>query len=350
MPGGIKTTDRVDPNKHVEVQKPPAVPPPGPGRFDAEGLEKTEGAKKPIEDIGTAGRRRLAEEAINKEWRKRGGPNEIGQLGKPLDEVLDNGDGTFTRRFEFGALRTMGGQMDEVLLDEGTICDIDVAAIWCFGTDDPGGSDEPYLIITAVSPAGAFDDRGNIVKTWKSQTFEGVEPGVFATDLPAFRDLPVGPRGISLKLVLMEHEHGDEEDLRKKIEEKGKKLADEIMDAAALLGGLNVDDQMKKQAMDSEILSTLGDISVDLLVGFLKDDKIDEKTWQLPGALLKQWADDPEAYKNSAVDHENMPAHVKTNFPREGIHDMHWLFSGGGGSYKVFLRVTPKNYLIGPKK
>lgn len=142
----------------------------------------------------------------------------------------------------------------------------------------------------------------------------------------------------------MEHEHGDEEDLRRKIDEKGQKLANELIDAAAMLGGLGINEQMKEQAMDSEILSTLGDLSVDLLANLLKNDKIDEKTRQLPGSLLKQWAEDPEAYKNSAVVHENMPAHVKTNFPREGIHDMHWLFSGGGGAYKVFLRVTPRKF------
>jgi len=58
----------------------------------------------------------------------------------------------------------------------------------------------------------------------------------------------------------------------------------------------------------------------------------------------KIWADDVNAYNDSGVDY-NDPAMalVRTNYPRDSVNDMSWLFSGGGGSYKVFLRVTPRH-------
>ena len=142
----------------------------------------------------------------------------------------------------------------------------------------------------------------------------------------------------------MEHEHGSEEELRRRIEEKGNALAREILDAAAALAGLNLDEQTREQVLDNDILDTLGDISVDTLTALLQDDKVDEKTWLLPAHTLKTWADIMDAYVNSHVIYPNgeIPAHIKTNFPYEGIFDRTLLFSGGGGSYKVYLRVTPR--------
>lgn len=299
--------------------------------------------------------KRNAENRIDKEYVKRGGPSNIGLLGTPLEEVQDHGNGTYSRRFEFGKLSTR--DMDPVVTEEVYVADIDIAAIRCFGTEDPGGlfkpaEDEPYLIITAVAPANAFlaGYQANVVKTWRSQTFSGIRAGeVFATDISVFRNILIGPHGISLKLLLMEHEHGSEEDLRRRIEEKGAALAREIIDAAAILAGLNLDEQTREQALDSDILDTLGDISVDTLTALLQDDKVDEKTWLVPGATLKTWADDGGAYQRSHVVYPNgeIPPYIKTNFPYEGIFDRTMLFSGGGGSYKVYLRVTPKIIRVG---
>jgi hypothetical protein len=336
MVGGIKGSDRTGMGKHVVLPNPK-------GGFRPGGTTQGPGKGNPFKIVKEAMERRKAEEEIERKWLKLGGPTDIGLLGNPVGEVRDLGNGHYTRDFEMGALH-IRSDVPRRLPIEYYKADIDVAGIRCFGTDDPSGEDEPYLIITAVSPAGAFLG-GNVVRTWRSQRFEDVTQGmVFGTDLAAFNDLPIGPKGLYLKLALMDHEHGDEEELRKQIEEKGSKLAREIMDAAALVAGLDIDDAVSDQALDSEILSTLGDISVGLLTGILKDDKIDEKTWWIPGDLLKTWADDVNAYNDSGVDH-NDPAMavVKTNFPRDALHDMSWLFSGGGGSYKVFLRVTPRH-------
>jgi hypothetical protein len=298
--------------------------------------------------------KRNAQNIIDKEYVRRGGATRIGLLGPPLREVKDLGNGDYSQDFHFGNITTqgLGGRVKM----EACIVDIDIAAIKCFGTEDPGGlfkkaEDEPYLIITAIAPANAFVPgyQSNVVRTWRSQTFGSIEKGeIFGTEIPVFRGLLFGPHGISLKLLLMEHEHGSEEDLRRRIEEKGGALAREILDAAAALAGLNLDEQTREQALDNDILDTLGDISVDTLTALLQDDKIDEKTWLIPADTLKLWADNMQAYDNSHVIYPNgeIPPHIKTNFPYEGIFDRTMLFSGGGGSYKVYLRVTPRIFTV----
>jgi hypothetical protein len=237
--------------------------------------------------------------------------------------------------------------------------DIFIAAVRCFGTEDPGGpfsggegEDEPYLIITTINPAHIWLDGqvGNIVKTWRSPIFEGVDSSpakrIFATELEVFRDLFIGPYGVSLKIALFDHEHGDPDDLRAKIEEKGRALAREVVQAAGALAGINVDEALADQQMDSAMGRFIQDITFDTLTDLLKDDKIgNEKTWRLPGTMLKEWVDTGFT-KDSDVQSADVPSHIKFNFPRENLSDPAWLFEGGGGSYKVFLRVIPKK--IGP--
>jgi hypothetical protein len=221
-----------------------------------------------------------------------------------------------------------------------------LSGIRCFGTDDPSGEDEPYLIVTSVTPGDAFLGRNpkTVVKVWKSQTFEdpGVEAGqVFAENQLVFQDLFIGPYGVMLKVLLMEHEHGDEEKLRKEIADKGDKLAREVIDAAAVLAQIPIDQAIEDQVLNNEVLRTLGDLSVDLITNLLKDDKLGEKDWIVNGSMLKDWVD--QGLTESAfVNYRFAPP--ETNFPREDGPDK--LFSGGGSSYKVYLRIIPKKVII----
>jgi hypothetical protein len=300
------------------------------------------GALQPLHD---------AEKAIAAEYRRRGENTLYSALGARTGEIRQLSDGKHTQKFEFGSV-THTQNIDVPLCESVYAVDIFIAAVKCFGSEDEGGPfgggegvDEPYLIITTINPTHAFLDGqvGNVVKTWRSQTFEHIEKGtIFGQEQEVFRNLIIGRHGVSLKIVLMEHEHGDEEKLRQKIEEKGRALAKEVVDAAAALAGVSMDEAVSDQALDSEILRTLGDISVDLITDLLKDDKIDEKTWRLDGKMLKDWVDH-NLTETSEVQYPSseLPSHIKTNFPRENVFDQTWLFSGGGGSYKVYLRVIP---------
>lgn len=282
------------------------------------------------------------------EYRRRGDNSLNSALGAPVSGITQSADGTFSRNFQFGSITTRS--IDIPRTETQYAVDIFIAAVKCFGSEDPGGpfsggegEDEPYLIITTINPAHAWLDQqeGNIVKTWRSQIFEGIEKGeIFAQEQEVFKNLAIGRHGVSLKIALFDHEHGDPDDLRKKIEEKGRALAQEIMQVAAALAGVNIDEALADQTMNSEVGKLIQDITFDTLTDLLKDDKIDEKTWRLDGTMLKDWVD-TSFTERSDVQTGDLPSHIKFNFPRENINDPSWLFSGGGGSYKVYLRVIP---------
>jgi hypothetical protein len=285
------------------------------------------------------------------EYRRRGDKTSIGALGAPVSQVFQTPDRTYKRDYQFGSI-SKPLSIDVPRTEIQYFADIFIAAVKCFGTEDPGGifsggegEDEPYLIITTINPSHVWLDQatGNIVKTWKSQIFEDVTKGeIFCQEQEVFKNLAIGRHGISLKIALLDHEHGDAEELRQKVEEKGRQLAQEALSAASALAGVNTDEALSEQAMNSEIGKLIQDITFDAITDILKDDKIDEKTWRLDGTMLKDWVDTGFTV-NSDVPYppEELPSHIKTNFPRENIFDTTWLFSGGGGSYKVYLRVIP---------
>lgn len=272
-------------------------------------------------------------------------------LGAQVGPLLRSAGG-YIQKFEFGRIEINNTDIPEPYTCPAYYAvDISIAAVKCFGSEDPGGifdggegEDEPYIIATIINPAGAFCDApGNISMTWRSPTFQNIEKGdIFCQNQLMFRDITIGRHGVYLKIALLDHEHGSEEDVRNKIEEQAAKAAKGIQDIASSLLGVNIDDALSDQALDNGIVDTLGDISLDLLTNILKDDKIDEKTWLLPSDLLKNWVDQG-TYTTSGVNYPEteLPPHIDTNFPCENVFDKTWLFSGGGGSYKIYLLVTP---------
>ena len=152
----------------------------------------------------------------------------------------------------------------------------------------------------------------------------------------------VGTHGIALKLVLMDQEHGSAESVRRELEKQATRAASTIAEVATL-ASVNIDDALKKQQLEDNLLDTLGDITFGGLTEILKDDKIDEKLWRIPAITLRDWVD-KGTLATSGVEYppDELPSHIDTNFPFENVFDRTWLFSGGGGSYKVYLRVIPK--------
>jgi hypothetical protein len=295
---------------------------------------------------------RLARQAIAEEYRRRGGDSRLGVLGAPLTEAKPTADG-WSQRFQFGAIHTMGYTTPTT--ETYYLADVYVAAVKCFGSDDSGGifdggegEDEPYLIITSLTPANAFLSTAPVVRTWRSRTFTGIEGGqIFGEDQLVFQDLLIGPYGLMLKVVVMEHENGSEAELEKEIKEKGDAAAREIIGVAGALAGIPVDEAIEDQALDSTLLRALGSLSAGALTELLKDDKMGEKDWIVDAQTLRDWVDQ-EAVASSFVQYapKELPPHIQTNFPRDGIYDGDKLFAAGGGSYKVYLRIIPKKIIV----
>ncbi|AXK21481.1 hypothetical protein [Bacillus sp. COPE52] len=279
-----------------------------------------------------------AEKAIKAQYHKLGSNSVYGVLGEPSGKMVKESDGVYSQQYQYGKILS---KTDIAIpkVEPYYICDIFIGAIKCFGTEDESSDDEPYLIITNINTSSAFLEgyERNIARTWKSPTFRGIEEKeVFGQDLVVFNGVLVGPYGVRLKIALMEHEHGNEEQLRQKVEENANKIARDIKNVASALSGVNVEDA--SQNLDSEILDALGDLSLDVITDIFKDDIVDEKEWVIDGTMLKQWVDEGLT-ATSGVNHPDLPSNVETNFPRD--NEMTRLFSGGGGSYKVYLRVIP---------
>jgi hypothetical protein len=274
----------------------------------------------------------------------------LGVYGAPASGVVPAGGDSFRREFEMGTItrRSIGVPMQETVY----AVDVFIAAIKCFGSEDEGGPlgggegvDEPYVIVTTINPAHVWFDgnAGNVVKSWRSPVFSNIGKGtIFGMDQEVFKNLFLGRHGPLLKIALFDQEHGDPETLRAEIEAKGRALVQEGLAAAAALAGASVDQGQAEQAMDSEFGKLIQDLTFDTLTDLLKDDKIGENTWLLEASMLKEWVDTGFTANSDIVyPPEELPPHIGTNFPRKEILDPTWLFSGGGGTYKIYLRLIP---------
>ncbi|MES5957149.1 hypothetical protein QCI42_27935 [Bacillus fungorum] len=288
--------------------------------------------------------------SIKTQYYKLGGDSIYGALGIPIGDIIRERSGVYSQEYEYGKILT--GKIEVPPVQHFYTCDIFLAGIKCFGTDDPGNplaeaEDEPYVIITTLSTASAFLDgeEEKISKTVKTKTFTEISKGeVFGQNGLFIGDVPFGPYGIMLKIMLLDQEYGDPESIRKEVEITAKKAAEDVKDLASALAGVSIDKILPKQVLDNEILDILGDLSLNVISKTFGDDKIDEKTWLIDGSMLREWVD-KGLTETSGIDHPELTnSNVNTNFPRD--NGPSYLFSGGGGSYKIYLRVIPKIHII----
>lgn len=139
-----------------------------------------------------------------------------GALGNPLSNTFRNGE-VFVRNFE-------GGKVEWKHLDGATAYSqyfvrIQYKGLHCFGETSGLGSDEPYAIVSAYNPASR--ER---VNTIIRGPYENVEDG---TSLPDAVELWNGfVTDVAINTVVMEHDAGDHDEIRNKIQEALKKAAD----------------------------------------------------------------------------------------------------------------------------
>jgi len=308
--------------------------------------------------------RALVAKRIQTEYRRRGGNFAAGLLGAPVGAITQMATGAYVQHYQFGQIQQpmtmkslVTNDLDLPLTQSDYVADIFLAAIKCFGTEDDGfvgiggNGDEPYFIATSINPAPPWlgGAANGVVQTVRTEIFEHITVGsIFAEERLLFANVPFGAYGIQLKLALFEHESGDPEDLRRRIQEQGEALAKELIDLVAAMMGLTIDEAVADQALDSTLGKLVQDVTFDLITDWLKDDKIDEKNVLISAAMLKDWYDNGKTV-TSDIPNQDLPSHIRFNFPRN-FEDPYWVFSGGGGSYKVYLRVIPKQITTTAKK
>ncbi|MEU6622035.1 hypothetical protein ABZ926_14880, partial [Streptomyces litmocidini] len=276
-------------------------------------------------------------------YRRTGGS--LGPLGEPIG-ALKRGDGIARQEYLLGSITLSVADLIPKV-ETHYEAKVKLAAVKCFGTEDPGGTDETYVVVslTAIDPNRAGSDQ--LVQTFRTEIDNNVEGGkVFFKErnIGAVRAFPGS--GIRVHVAIFDHESGDANQIRDKIHAF---LKDAAKQGAQLLAGAAA-------GGDPRLAGALGDVTnfeiggvkpfelltfglSDLIANALADDLIGEHEFVIPAPNIVELTD-PDRFTASFRRHpETLGSDVQFNWPRTDADEV--LFSGGGGSYKVYLTITP---------
>jgi hypothetical protein len=225
---------------------------------------------------------------------------------------------------------------------------ITVAGMHCFATDDPGGNDEFFAVVTAMSvnPQGngepeVVTKRFNIV-----DVHGGDEDGEVGSTVNVDQEIGtigVAGSGIRIHVALFDHEYGSEEEVQERFtgyfKEAGKAAATALWGAAGWAAA--------EEALDSKIAKDVFGGLIGWFTGAFSDDPIGEKTYSLTDGDMYRLAQVDNGhfvnYEQSLMASPVLPPGVKYNFPIDGDANPYWLISEGAGDYKVYFRVKVRH-------
>lgn len=280
--------------------------------------------------------------SIRNFYRRTGGS--LGPLGAPVSNIQSRPDGSYVQNYQLGVITLDNpNATPESFTQYGT--SVTISAVKCFGTEDPGGVDEPFVIVSLISVNPNFGGTDTLVLTKRTEILENVKAGDVIFERRTIGDVIGFPgSGIRIHVAIFDHEHGDADELRKKInavlEDVARRGANALAGAAA--------------ANDPKLAGAIGDITsfevggvkpfsiltagiADLITDVLADDLIGEYEFFIPAQDIKEWADDPAKYAASLKTSPDLPSRIRYNWPPKA-EDEH-LFSGGGGSYKIYFNI-----------
>lgn len=269
-------------------------------------------------------------------------------VGSPVGSILDAANGAHEQRFEFGSIIKPLNNPPAVAARY--LATIDIAAIRCFGTEDPGGGDEPYLV-AAVYGIDPFV-KEHAIQTSEihfTKDDESIGAGaVFAlghqlTSTPIF--IP-GDGNIQVNISLWDEEVARPSALRDKW--TGTVTA-AILTGLTLLnpavgGGAAALETAKGVVSDAsrQLINIVGDF-----LG-IADDHIATHEFPITADFLKRLIANGAGMPRTSP---SIPG-IKYNFPElpetEDPAGHSWLFEGGGGSYRIFLSVRATEVTLSP--
>ncbi|WP_329013465.1 hypothetical protein [Streptomyces sp. NBC_00690] len=281
--------------------------------------------------------RRGAEAAINAFYRE-----QIGALvvGDSQGLAALGSDGNWRKPFTFGSIiKPLSG---DPKIDTRYVVTIDTAAIKCFGTEDPSGEDEPYIVVIVYAVDPLQRERAVISKRIDfAEVQEGEVFGVGHQLAEGFF-IP-GDGRIRIRIALYDREAGASDHLEKKWSDNAK---------AGIIGGLAAFNPALGAAaygieeatgLVSDISSLLGDAMAEIF----GDDKIDDCEFDLHPDFLQRLI----ANGSGLPRHSDSIPGIAYNFPElseGGDIGGSWLFSGGGGSYRIFMSVRTAPITLTP--
>jgi hypothetical protein len=265
-------------------------------------------------------------------------------VGSPVGPTLEVEGGAHEQRFEFGSiLKPLDGPP---AFATRYLATIDIAAIKCFGTDDPSGTDEPYIVaaVYGIDP---------LVKEHAVQTneihFGSVEErAVFAlghqlTPQPIF--IP-GDGNIQVNLSLWDEEAARPSALKDKWTQTvtAAMIAGLTLLNPAVGAGAAALEAAKGVVTDAshELIAAVSDF-----LG-ISDDHIATHEFPISADFLRRLIADGAGLPRTSP---SIPG-IRYNFPElpetEDPVGHSWLFEGGGGSYRIFLSVRATEVTLSP--
>jgi hypothetical protein len=262
-------------------------------------------------------------------------------VGSALGPTRQLEDGAHEQRYSFGSIIKPLDAAPKIPVR--FVVTIDIAAIKCFGTEDPSGEDETYLIATiyAVDPMA----RERAVQT-KRIDFGEIEEGlVFGQGHQLVEGFFIpGDGSIRLHVGLFDVESGGQKELEKKWGDTAK---------AGIIGGLAaINPALGAGAIAvEEATGLIGDVSKVLggaVAEIFGDDTIAVRDLDIKADFLQRLI--AEGSNGLPRTSGSIPG-IGYNFPElaeGGDEGRQWLFEGGGGSYRIFFSVRAGPLTLSP--
>lgn len=299
----------------------------------------------------TSGRsepRLTAEGAIGDYWRD---TLSVMSVGMPTGPARPADAGAHVQEFNFGTITKPLGETPVI----GTryAIAVEIAAIVCYATDDPGGTDEPYAIATTYTLDRSVQE--SVVRSVhiSNDVLGDHKAGdVFGQNQQLANGIFVpGDGDIRVHISLWDEELGiNPEKMTERISdavETGITTGFPVVAAAVggvfggppgAAAGFGVGTALAVALGATGISEEIGDAVGAAVVDMLGDDLIDQKDFVLDAQYLHTLCKGDAATLERHSQAAGAPAY---NFP-QGPEDDTWLFNRGDGkgTYRVLLRVT----------
>jgi hypothetical protein len=265
-------------------------------------------------------------------------------VGSPVGPMNRTLDGEFQQRYSFGSIIKPAGTFPDV--GKRFHVTVILAGVRCFGTDDPSGTDEPFLITSVFTLDPREKEKASQTKRIGPDGVGDVEVGrVFGQNSDLAVDFAVpGDSDIALNVQLFDQEAITNPD----------KAARAISDGntAAILGGLAVLTALVPPAgavaagalavlKASGLLDTFSDGIGKIIASLFSDDHLGTVDLRITHQFLETLRDNPKILdrRSDAIGGETY------NFPQLPEDDSEagksWMFrQEDKGTYRPFFRIV----------
>jgi len=299
-------------------------------------------AKGPVQPPDALYETLIASSQMMDLFKRTGG--KYGPLGAVVTPAVRNPNGTFTQTHLMGEITKLTFD-DLPVATAGYLSDVTIAVTKCFGTFTSGGDDTTFAVVSLISM-----DPNNVnaqtVTTVRTPIQNNVGGGAQIFKNFHIAQIPVTGSALAIHVSLWRHVDGNADDIRDKIHdtlnqgvnEAAQAIAGAIDDPGVTAGSVGSITDWSIGGVKPINLLTLG--LANLFASLFADKLIDEYYYWIPPGNLVDFSNQ-QKFTASIRDPKTMGLDfdVQANWPPAPTENEH-LFSGGGGSYKVWFRIV----------